>query len=49
MAVSRSTPNGLSVAARTAAISSTMRSSPMVAAPRQPKPPASETALTSDA
>ena len=44
MAVSRSTPNGLSVAARMAAISSTIVSLPMVEAPRQPNPPAAETA-----
>ena len=44
MAVSRSTPNGLSVAARIAAISATIVSLPMVEAPRQPKPPAAETA-----
>ena len=49
MAVSRSTPNGLSVALRTAAISATIRSVPMVEAPRQPKPPASDTAVTSGA
>jgi hypothetical protein len=45
-AVSRSTPKGLSVSARTAAISSTISSWPMVEAPMQPKPPASETAAT---
>ncbi len=49
MAVSRSTPKGLSVADRTAAISATIRSVLMVEAPRQPKPPASETAVTSGA
>ena len=49
MAVSRSTPNGLSVAAPTSAISSTIRSLLMVEAPRQPNPPASETAVTSGA
>ena len=46
-AVSRSTPNGLAVAARTAAISPFICSWPMVDAPRQPNPPASDTALTS--
>ena len=46
MAVSRSTPKGLSVALRTAAISATIFSLPMVPAPRQPKPPAAETAAT---
>ena len=46
MAVRRSTPNGLSVAPRTAAISSAIFSSPMVEAPRHPKPPAPETAAT---
>ncbi len=49
MAVSRSTPNGRSVAARTAAISATIRSLLMVEAPRHPKPPASDTAVTSGA
>ena len=44
IAVRRSTPKGLSVAWRTAAISAAIFSSPMVDAPRQPKPPASETA-----
>ena len=47
MAVRRSTPKGLSVARRTAAISSAIFSLPMVEAPRQPKPPASETAAAS--
>jgi hypothetical protein len=46
MAVRRSTPKGLDVADRTAAISSTIRLSFMVDAPRQPKPPASDTAVT---
>ena len=46
-AVSRSTPKGLDVAPATAAISSRISSSPMVEAPRQPKPPASLTAVTS--
>ena len=46
MAVSRSTPNGLSVAWRTAAISATMRSLLMVEAPETAEPPASETAVT---
>ena len=46
MAVRRSTPKGLSVAAATAAISDTMRSLLMVEAPRHPKPPASDTAVT---
>ena len=45
-AVRRSTPNGLSVSFRTLAISSTISSWRMVDAPRQPKPPASETAAT---
>lgn len=39
-AVSRSTPNGLSVALATATISSRISSSPIVEAPVQPKPPA---------
>ncbi len=47
MAVRRSTAKGLSVAARTAAISAAMVALFMVPAPRQPKPPASETAATS--
>ncbi len=47
MAVRRSTPKGLSVAWRTAAISSAIFSSPMVDAPRHPKPPAAETAAAS--
>ena len=47
-AVSRSTPNGLSVRARTAAISPTILSRPMVEAPMHPNPPASLTAATSD-
>ena len=47
MAVRRSTPKGLSVARRTAAISSAIFSSPMVDAPRHPKPPAAETAAAS--
>ena len=46
-AVSRSTPKGLSVSDRTAAISSTILSMPIVEAPMQPKPPASLTAATS--
>ena len=45
-AVRRSTPNGLSVSVRTVAISSTISSCRMVEAPRQPKPPASDTAAT---
>ena len=49
MAVRRSTPKGLSVPFRTSAISATMRSLLMVEAPRQPKPPASETATTRSA
>ncbi len=49
MAVSRSTPNGLSVPSRTAAISATIRSGLMVEAPRHPNPPASETAVTNGA
>ena len=44
MAVRRSTPKGLVVAARMAAISADIVSASMVDAPRQPKPPASETA-----
>jgi hypothetical protein len=43
-AVSRSTPKGLSVAAAVRAISSTITSSDIVEAPRQPKPPALDTA-----
>ncbi len=46
-AVSRSTPNGLSVAAFTARISSTISSWFMAEAPRHPNPPASDTAATS--
>ena len=42
-AVSRSTPNGLSVSARTLAISSTISSGAIVDAPERPKPPASLT------
>ena len=49
MAVSRSTPNGRPVAALTSAISATICSLPMVDAPRQPNPPASETAVTNGA
>ena len=49
MAVSRSTPNGLSVADLTSAISATIRSVLMVEAPRHPKPPASDTAVTNGA
>ncbi len=48
-AVSRSTPNGLSVASRTACISATMTLRLIVDAPMQPKPPASDTAATSGA
>ena len=48
-AVSRSTPKGLEVAARTLSISSTITSWPMADAPRQPKPPASLTAVTTSA
>jgi hypothetical protein len=46
-AVSRSTPKGLAVAWRTAAISDLISSWPMAEAPMQPKPPASDTAATS--
>ena len=46
-AVSRSTPKGLSVSARTPAISSTSSSARIVDAPSVPMPPASETAATS--
>ena len=46
-AVRRSTPNGLLVAAFTARISSTISSWLMADAPRQPNPPASDTAATS--
>ena len=46
-AVSRSTPKGLAVAWRTARISSTICSALIVDAPRQPNPPASDTAATS--
>ena len=46
-AVRRSTPKGLSVAARTRCICSTMRSRFIVDAPMHPKPPASLTAATS--
>ena len=46
-AVSRSTPNGLAVAAFTAAISAFSSSVPMVLAPSVPMPPASLTAATS--
>ncbi len=49
IAVSRSTPKGLSVAARTSAISATIRSLLIVEAPRHPNPPASDTAVTSGA
>ncbi len=49
MAVRRSTAKGLSVALRTAAISASMAALLMVPAPRQPKPPASETAVTNSA
>src|SRR5829696_6565584 len=45
-AVSRSTPKGRSVDSRTRRISSTSWSLDMVEAPRQPKPPASDTAAT---
>jgi len=48
-AVSRSTPNGLSVSVRTLAISSTILSMPIVDAPMHPKPPASLTAATRSA
>jgi len=47
MAVSRSTPNGRVVRSRTARISSTIWGDDIVEAPRQPNPPASETAATS--
>ncbi len=43
-AVSRSTPKGLAVADRVAAISAFICPWPIVDAPRQPKPPASDTA-----
>ena len=46
-AVSRSTPKGFDVMARTPAISSTSSSGRIVDAPSVPKPPASETAATS--
>ena len=46
IAVRRSTPNGRSVSSRTATISDTMVAGDIVDAPRQPKPPASETAAT---
>ena len=46
IAVRRSTPKGLSVSRRTAAISSTIWWVDMVEAPRHPNPPASETAAT---
>lgn len=46
MAVSRSTPNGLLVAARTFAISAGSSSSLIVLAPNVPMPPASLTAAT---
>ena len=49
MAVSRSTPNGRPVRALTARISRTIWPVVMVAAPRQPKPPASQTATTRSA
>ena len=47
IAVSRSTPSGLSVSALAARISATISSPDIVEAPKQPKPPASETAATS--
>ena len=47
MAVSRSTPKGLSVPWRTAEISAAIVVLLMVPAPSVPNPPASETALTS--
>ena len=46
-AVSRSTPKGFDVMARTPAISSTSSSGRIVDAPSVPMPPASETAATS--
>ena len=46
-AVSRSTPNGLSVSARAARISARSSSAGSVDAPKQPYPPASDTAATS--
>jgi hypothetical protein len=46
IAVSRSTPKGLSVASRTAAISWRISSRRIAEAPRQPNPPASDTAAT---
>ena len=45
-AVRRSTPNGLLVMVRTRAISDSSNSVVMVAAPKVPMPPASETAAT---
>ncbi len=47
MAVRRSTPHGRSVNRFMAAISASMTSALMVAAPRVPIPPASETAAAS--
>ncbi len=46
-AVSRSTPSGLSVSAFAARISAPSSSELIVEAPKQPNPPASETAATS--
>ena len=46
IAVSRSTPNGFEVSARTLAISSGSSSAPIVLAPSVPMPPASLTAAT---
>ena len=45
-AVSRSTPNGLFVIVRTRAISDVNNSVDIVAAPKVPIPPASDTAAT---
>ncbi len=48
-AVSRSTPKGLSVSSRTRRIWTRISSGPALAMPRQPKPPASETAAVTSA
>ena len=47
IAVSRSTPSGLSVSAFAARISATISSPDIVDAPKHPNPPASDTAATS--
>ena len=47
MAVSRSTPHGLSVSRRMASISASMVAGSMVAAPSVPMPPAADTAAAS--